>query len=105
MSSIDAAILEIIERVGRKDTNNPNDSGGRTKYGISERSHPSAWVNGPPTLEEAKDIYFKMYFVSTNIYLVQPDYLRDQVADWAVTSGPHIAIQHLQRILKVDDDG
>jgi lysozyme family protein len=105
MSSLDTLILEIIEREGRKDTNNPNDSGGRTKYGISERAHPEAWKNGPPTLEEAKDIYFVAYLVKPNIHRVTPNYLRDQVADWAVTSGPMIAIQNLQRILKVKDDG
>lgn len=102
---LDALILEIIEREGRKDTNNPNDSGGRTKYGISERANPEAWKNGPPTLEQAKEIFLHKYLVTPRIHLVTPDYLRDQVADWAVTSGPFIPIQNLQRILKVEDDG
>lgn len=102
---LDALIMEIIDREGRKDTNNPNDSGGRTKYGISENAHPEAWVDGPPSLEVAKQIILLDYLVKPNIHRIQPDYLRDQVADFAVPSGPHIAIQHLQRLVGVDADG
>jgi lysozyme family protein len=41
----------------------PNDKGGRTSWGISERSHPEAWVNGPPSRDAAGGIYFGVYFM------------------------------------------
>lgn len=102
---LDNLIDEIIEREGRKDTNNPNDSGGRTKYGISERSHPGAWANGPPTLEEAKRIYFQEYIVNQGFHKIKPEWLMEQVVDFGVHSGPHTSIVNLQRVLGVQADG
>ena len=96
---------EIIHNEGKKETNRPNDSGGRTKYGISERWHPEEWVNGPPTLERAKEIYLHQYIIGPKIHMITPDYLMFQVADFGVPSGPAVAIRHLQRILNVDADG
>jgi len=78
---LDTLIMEIISREGRKDTNNPNDSGGRTKFGISQVYNPIEWVNGPPTFERAKQFYLEVFLIKPKIYLVQPDFLRDQVAD------------------------
>lgn len=101
----DKLIDEIIEREGRKDTNNPNDSGGRTKYGISERSHPGAWLNGPPSLEEAKRIFYQEYISDQGFDKIKPDYLMEQVVDFGVHSGPAVAAMHLQRILGVQADG
>lgn len=40
----------------------PNDKGGRTSWGISERSHPEAWENGPPSRDAAFLIYLTVYF-------------------------------------------
>lgn len=39
-----------------------DDKGGRTSWGISERAHPEAWVNGPPTRAAADLIYRTTYF-------------------------------------------
>lgn len=102
---IDDLLMEIIQREGIKDTNNPNDSGGRTKYGISEKYHPEAWAKGSPTLEQAKDIYFNLYVVKPNLHRIQPEWLMAQVVDFGVHSGPATAIKHLQKILNVKDDG
>lgn len=96
---IDTLIAEIIARESVKDTNNPNDAGGRTKYGIAERWHPEVWNPGPPTLQQAQDIYRSQYFVKPGISGITPDYLMAQVADIAVNSGPGVAIQKLQEVL------
>lgn len=96
---------EIIAREGHKDTNNPSDSGGRTKFGISEKWHPEAWKNGPPTIEVARDIYFREYIVGPRLHLIQPEWLMAQVADMAVLSGPSVAIRNLQAALGVQADG
>jgi len=39
-----------------------DDKGGRTSWGISERTHPDAWVNGPPSRAAAFLIYQTEYF-------------------------------------------
>lgn len=102
---IDTLLDEIVAREGAKDTNDPADSGGRTKYGISEKYHPEAWKDGPPTEEEAKDIFLKHYIIAPGIHKVTPDYLMNFVADIAVLSGPNTAIQQLQKALGVTVDG
>lgn len=99
---MDQLLEEILRREGSKDT---VDSAGRTKYGISEKYHPEVWKDGPPTREEAKSIYFDQYIVGPNIHKIEPDELRNQVADFGVHSGPPVAIKHLQKILSVQVDG
>lgn len=42
--------------------NDPSDSGGETKYGISKRSYPNLDIKNL-TLEEAKKIYFCDYWL------------------------------------------
>ena len=102
---IDALLEEILLREGSKDTNNPNDSGGRTKFGISEKWHPEAWRNGPPSRDEAKLIFLNQYVIQPGFPQVKPDYLMEQLVDFGVNSGPMVAIRKLQDILGVNVDG
>lgn len=101
---LDKLLDEIIARESSKDTNNPNDSGGRTKYGISEKWHPDLWVNGPPTLEQAKQVYIRDYVVTPNFHLL-PSPLMEQAIDFGVNSGPGVVVQKLQGLVKVPVDG
>ena len=51
-------IDDIIDREGGSTlTNDPTDKGGRTKYGISEKSNPEAWKDGDVWRAQAPDIY------------------------------------------------
>src|ERR1700679_2465928 len=102
---MDNLIMEIIQREGAKDTDNPNDPGGRTKYGISEKSNPSAWKNGPPTLDAAKQIYMDLYVNAPGFTKIQPSFLMNQLVDFGVNSGPKTAIMHLQKLLGLTQDG
>ena len=103
--TIDTLLDELLAREGSKDTNDPNDSGGRTKFGISQKWHPDAWAEGPPTRAEAKEIFFTIYIMQPKIYLVQPEFLMGQLVDYAVLSSPRRAIIALQHILQVVEDG
>jgi lysozyme family protein len=102
---IDAIIDDVIKREGAKDTNNPNDPGGRTKYGISERWNPEMWKTGPPTLQQARDHYRTVYIVNVGFDKIQPAYLQEQLVDFGVLSGPQTAIMHLQKIIGLSQDG
>lgn len=99
------AIDDIIRREGGdKETNDPSDSGGRTKLGISERANPEAWVDGDVTYAEARTIYEKVYILAEHFNLL-PDSLQHQVVDHGVPSGPDTAARMLQQLIGVPVDG
>ena len=57
-NDIDKIIDDVLEREGGAAvTNLPEDRGGRTQYGISERFHKDAWADGKVTKAEARTIY------------------------------------------------
>lgn len=62
MSTLDIALDFVFSMEGGF-SDDPNDPGGRTMYGISERAHPEAWKNGPPTKDDAKEIYVRHYWI------------------------------------------
>ena len=74
------------------------DPGGRTAYGISEKAHPEAWADGPPSLEEALKIYHDDYWL--RIWGGElPLWCAVAVLDFAVNSGPGRAIRYLNAAL------
>lgn len=96
---------DIIRREGGAEaTNDPSDSGGRTQYGISEKSHPEAWLDGKVAYQEARTIYEKVYILSEHFELL-PEALKHQVVDFGVPSGPDTATRMLQQVLGVPIDG
>ncbi len=98
---------DIIRREGASGavTNDPADKGGRTAYGISERANPDAWADGKVTLDEAREIYRRKYVEAPGFGQLTNPHLQAILADFAVTSGPALAITALQRALKVEADG
>lgn len=99
-------IDDIIRREGGDvETNDPADSGGRTKYGISERAHPEAWADGDVTRPEARAIYEKVYILAEKFNLIKNIPLQHQVVDFGVPHGADKATRLLQQILGVEIDG
>lgn len=97
---------EIIdEEGGAKETNDPDDPGGRTKFGISERANPDLWKDGPPTYEQARQRYEERYIHEPGFDKISFKPLRENLADFGVTSGPARPILFLQTILAVPKDG
>lgn len=101
---------KIIDNVieaegGDKVTNLPEDRGGRTQFGISERSHPEAWADGKVTEEEAREIFYNKYVKAPGFEAVSNIQLLHQLVDFGVNSGTTVAIQKLQEILGVEPDG
>jgi len=84
-------------------SNNPNDPGGETQWGISKRSYPNVDIKGL-TRAAAIAIYRRDFWSQINA-----DELFDGVAyqalDFAINSGVTTAIRYLQRALGVADDG
>lgn len=97
-------IDEIIEREGgSRETNDPADAGGRTKYGISERGNPDLWANGPPTYEAARKRFCERYVLP--FHGITDAHLVEQLVDWGVTSGPATVVRILQQLVGVESDG
>lgn len=88
-------------------TNDPTDAGGRTQWGISEKSFPGAWADGKVTEQEAREIYLQKFVVGPGFSKIPPSHAKVQaiLVDWGVNSGPMLATQYLQRLLVVPVDG
>ncbi len=98
--------MDVLKREGGATaTNDPLDPGGRTQYGISERSNPVVWADGKVTEEEARAIYQAKYITGPGFDNIADMKLRSLLVDYGVLSGPFIAIQALQRVVGVTPDG
>lgn len=92
-------------------TNDKNDKGGPTCFGITQALLAS-WRGHAVTIEdvknltrgEASSIYERLYFVNYKIGLL-PEEIAEQVFDFGVLSGPFRAIQALQECLGITADG
>jgi lysozyme family protein len=100
--------MDLLDRViaregGSKITRDPIDPGGTTKYGISKRAFPDEDIENL-TLDRARQLYERM-LMQTNIDKIEDSYLREHVFDFAVHSGPKVAIRTLQRLVGTKPDG
>jgi lysozyme family protein len=79
------------------------DRGGKTRYGIDQRSHPDACIDSL-TLEQAKEIYRTEYWLKGKC-----DQMPWPVClvhlDGCVNTGVGQAAKHLQRAIGADADG
>jgi lysozyme family protein len=84
-------------------SNHPDDPGGLTKYGISQRSYPTLDI-AALTIDNAKEIYRRDYWQL--IHCDQfPSGLDLILLDCAINQGPYTAIKLLQRALRIKEDG
>jgi len=74
-------------------SNDPNDPGGETKYGISKRSYPELDIS-KLTLKQAKEIYYQNYWLKTSCDEL-PFPFNIVVFDTAVNMGRRRAIELL----------
>jgi len=80
-----------------------HDSGGWTRFGISERAHPGEDIQHL-TRERAVQIYHDSYWLPVGADQLPPA-LALCVFDAGVNQGPTLAVQMLQRVLRVPEDG
>lgn len=95
-------IDEIITAEG-EGSNDADDSGGLTRWGISQVAHPEVDVEHL-TREGARHIYEHTYLTASRICTIDPPYLREQLLDFAVNAGIAKAIKTLQFILRIHQD-
>lgn len=108
MSGSSPSTSELIARViaregGATITRDPDDPGGTTKYGISQRAYPHLDV-AALTYEQAAAIYEQDYWTNPGIAKLGVE-RGEVVFDFGVNSGPGQAIRSMQRALRVTADG
>ncbi len=78
---------------------NKNDPGGETKFGISKRSYPALNIK-ELTLEDAKKIYYRDFWLKGRFEEILDDFVATQVFDFSVNLGMRAAVIVLQRSLR-----
>lgn len=100
--SFDKSVNLVLKAEGGY-SNNPNDPGGETKFGISKRAYPTLDIKNL-TLDQAKIIYKRDYWDK-----IKGDQLPNDVStvcfDMAVNMGISQAVKLLQKALDVVQDG
>lgn len=96
-ASFNSAVAFVLAHEGGY-TNDPADPGGETIFGISRRAHPEAWASGPPSIEDARGIYHRVYWEPLSCPEL-PWPLALVLFDAAVNCGKHGAVQMLQKAL------
>lgn len=108
----DQIIDDIIQKEGRRYTNNPSDHGHGTKFGITEatltewRGHPVQSEDVEALTEsEAREIYFNEYIKKPGFGLLTDPQIQAFMVDAAVNHGVAGAIRMLQKEVGVPQDG
>lgn len=102
MNFFDTSIDRVLGHEG-KYSNDTDDPGGETNWGISKRSYPHLDIKNL-TREQAIEIYRRDFWEYIHADKLFPS-VAYQALDFAVNSGIHTAIRYLQRALCVADDG
>lgn len=85
-------------------SNNPNDAGGETNWGITFKTARSNGYIGPMKdmpRSVALSIYKREFYLATGVYLIAPlsETVAAEIFDTGVNMGPGIAAKFLQRAL------
>lgn len=103
MTRFEKFILIILKNEGGY-VNDPSDSGGETKYGISKRSFPNLDIKNL-TVEQASEIYKRDFYDVCECDLIVNELLSLQLFDWSVNAGIYRAVKELQEVVGSTPDG
>lgn len=101
-SLFDTAVSYVLENEGGL-SDNPNDRGGKTKFGISQRAFPDVDLD-KLTEDKAVELYRENYWSDSYEQLVHPN-LAVKVFDLAVNAGNKQANTILQRAINKVSSG
>lgn len=103
------AIETVLKHEGGY-VNDPADPGGRTKYGISQRTYPNVDIENL-TEQEAKEIYFRDWWERYGYEKIPDNSIAAKILDISVLAGNHATILALQKAINlwrqtgIDEDG
>lgn len=96
------AVTYVLDQEGGL-VDNPQDPGGLTSYGISQKAYPDEDIRAM-TPQRAAQIYERDYWTPLRGEQL-PDPVSFALLDFAVNSGVHGAIRTLQKALEIQADG
>lgn len=98
--AFEKAMITVFRTEGEC-SNDPDDAGGYTCYGISQRANPEVDVRNI-TRADAERIGYKKYYTAYNIHKL-PDNLRGNVFMLGWASGPATAVKKFCKFLKIPE--
>jgi lysozyme family protein len=105
MADFDPAVAKtLIREGGARFTDNPDDHGGATKYGISQRAYPNVDIPNL-TEDQAKTIYKQDYWDKVSGDQLKSQAVAENIFDTAVNMGPTTATKMVQMTLGIGVDG
>ena len=105
MADFDPAVAKtLIREGGSRFTDNPDDHGGATKYGISQRAYPNEDIRNL-TEDRAKAIYKQDYWDKVGGDRVKSQAVAENIFDTAVNMGVTTATKLVQLTLEIGVDG
>jgi len=101
MANYNLAIVKTLAREGgAKFTDDPNDSGGATKYGISQKAYPNLDIRSL-TEQQARDIYKRDYWDRIHGDDITSQTIAENIFDTAVNMGVKTASRLAQLSLDI----
>lgn len=105
MADFEAAILKTLKHEGGDTiTDDPTDSGGLTRYGISQKAYPELDIS-MLTEKQAREIYKRDYWDMVKGDKLEVQEIAAAIFDFAVNAGPARAIKLAQKAIGTKDDG
>jgi len=105
MAEFEPAVTKTIRREGGDQiTDDPDDPGGLTRYGISKRAHPEVDPRNL-TLEGAKAIYRRDYWGPCDGDMLNSQLMAELLFDAAVNMGVNQAVKLAQIAIGLDPTG
>lgn len=93
-------------------TDDPKDSGGRTRFGVAERSHPGLTPSGfydymsfNDALKIAEQVYTASYATPMCLSQIVTQKVANALLSFAINEGVESSVKVLQRALALPDDG
>lgn len=104
MKTVKEILDELLIREGSAYTDDPSDSGGKTKWGWTEGALKAMNWKGKVeslTRDEAYDLYYRRFVINTGFRFILPISvpIMEELVDTAVNCGEYRAGQFLQRSL------
>jgi len=81
-------------------TDDPDDPGGLTKYGISKKSYPDLYIRGL-TIDDAMNLYYKDFWQTVGFHRIHDKGLATKIFCTGVVMGPYPATRHLQNACNI----
>lgn len=114
LDSLAQEIKDILGRTAQREggyTDDPDDPGGATKYGITFATLQE-WRMQPITkddvkyltLDEAKEIYYHKYWLPLNLDHIEDNWTKEFLFDWCINGGLKNPIRNFQRLIGAKSD-